>query len=94
VWPASGQQGLMNNGGGAFKVAAIVYLTDGNTYAESPIFFQVPIVTVPLAQPTNIKIIGIIYRMYECMDAFASVFVCKYNNTYIYICMYIHTHTY
>jgi hypothetical protein len=59
VGRASGQQGLLNNGGGAFKVAAIVYLTDGNTYAESPIFFQVPIVTVPLAELTNNKIIDV-----------------------------------
>ena len=98
----SKRQGLINNPGGAFKIASTVMLSDTDiTWAESPVFLQTPVVAVPLSRETTLQIQAThptrTVHIYLSIYIYVCVCVSVYIRIYIYVCtciMYTYTHMY
>ena len=89
----SKRQGLINNPGGAFKIASTVMLSDTDiTWAESPVFLQTPVVAVPLSRETTLQIQAThpmrTVHIYLSIYIYVCVCVCLY--IYVYTSMYVH----
>ena len=87
--------GVINNGGGAFKVAGTVFLSHP-TWAESPFFLQTPLVPVQIGEATTLQVRAlhpteqVTYRIGSLSDFGADlstqVLCILYDDAYIYVC--------